>query len=707
MAELPRQLDIPGTFPPVDESAWRDLVDKDLRGAPFEKRLVTHTYEGIRLQPLYTPSVSPSAASPYPGFGPFTRGTHTLGASQCGWDVRQERREPVLEDLNSAILDDLLHGVTSVLLRLDLAGRAGLDPTDPRAGRLVGEDGAAVSTLSDLRRAFQGVHLSMIGVALEAGAAFMPASGLLSALWRDHGIADKAARGAFNADPLAVLARDGRLPMPLEDAMAQMADLAARTDATYRNVTAVRVGSAPYHHAGATAAQDLAFLIATGIDYLRTLTTRGLSVDAASRQMLFSVAVGCNFFLAASKLRAARRLWARVIEASGGSDDAGKMRLHVRTSKRVLTHRDPWVNLLRNTACLFSAAVGGAESVTSASFDEALGLPSGRGRRIARNTATILQEESHLLRVVDPAGGSWFVEKLTDELAEKAWVIVQAIEARGGMAKALQDGWVAEQISRATEARTSKLATRRDAVVGVSEFPNVGEAAVETPAVGHAEVVGAARRRLLERGSDAEARAAALEAVRAPGAGECARSVLRAAGAGASLGELAGCLFKGEPESISAPIAPHPYAEAFEHLRDASDAYVGQFGFRPAVYLVCLGTPAESNARSGFAKGFFEAGGFEVISGANSETAAQAASGFAASGASVAVICSTDDRYAAQVETVAPALHAAGARSVVLAGSPGEHEGVYRAAGVDRFIFIRCNVVETLSEMLAEEGVLV
>src|SRR5262249_28378956 len=189
----------------------------------------------------------------------------------------------------------------------------------------------------------------MIGVTLEAGAAFLPAAAALVALWRRRGVTPDQARGAFNADPLAVLVRDGQLPVPPEAALAQMADLAAWTAQNYPHGAAVRVGPAPYHHAGATAAQDIAFGMATAVEYLRALTRGGLDVDAAARQILFSISLGTHHFLAIAKLRAARRLWGRVVEACGGSPAAGAMRIHARVSKRVLTLRDPYVNLLRNT----------------------------------------------------------------------------------------------------------------------------------------------------------------------------------------------------------------------------------------------------------------------------------------------------------------------------------------------------------------------
>ena len=695
MVDLPRTLDLTAEFPPLDTADWRALVERDLRGAPFEKKLITHTYEGIRVEPLYTADHATGIAERTGSF-PYTRGATTQSEPDRAWDLRQERAEPLPNDLNAAILADLEQGVTSVTIRVDAAGRQGLDPDDAEAARLVGTDGASLATLDCWRRAFEGVHLEMIGVALEAGAAFDAGAAMVAALWNDKGVKADQCRGAFNADPLAVLARDGRLPGSLDNAMKRAGELAAWTKANYPHVTSIRVGSAPYHHAGATAAQDLAFSIATGIEYLRTLASAGLSPTDANRQMVFSSAVGCHFFLASSKLRAARRLWARVLEASGVDPAEATMRTHVRTSKRVLTDRDPWVNLLRNTASVFAAAVGGADVVTSASFDQARGLPSARGARLARHTATILTEEAHLLRVADPAGGSWYLEKLTDELCEKAWPIVRAIESRGGMAKALAGGFVHEQLDAALDERTRRLSTRKAALVGISEFPNPTEQHLEHPTASPASVLGAARRDVLEHRE-----IAAQDAFTAAGMD----AMVEGAGAGVTLGRLAQAVFEGEPETIDRPVIPHPYAEAFEALRDAVDEHEHAMGLRPRACLVQLGTLAECSARAGFATGLLEAGGFEIVSTDPAEDIAALAKTFAESGASIAVICSTDKRYESSLDDLARALHRAGARTVVLAGNPGKNEADYRAAGVDRFIFIKCDVLQTLRELLSEEGV--
>jgi methylmalonyl-CoA mutase len=561
----------------------------------------------------------------------------------------------------------------------------------------------------------------MIGVTLEAGAAFLPAAAMLAALWRRRGVTPDQARGAFNADPLAVLARDGHLPVLAETALAQLAELAAWTARTYPQVTAVRVGTAPYHHAGATAAQDLAFGMASAVEYLRAMTGVGpasrarreavplgsagslpsMDIDSAARQILFSISLGTHHFLAIAKLRAARRLWARVVEACGGTPGAAVMRIHSRVSKRVLTLRDPYVNLLRNTVACYAACLGGAQAITSVPFDSVAGLPDAQSRRIARNTLLVLQHEAQLHRVIDPPGGSWYLDWLTDAVAEKAWAIFQEVERQGGMLQAIRTGWVARQIDSAFSPRAKNLARRKEGITGVSEFPDVGEKRFVRPAPDLA----ALRRAAIQRLAVARRASPALTSL-ASADGPPTDRVVEAAEQGASIGQIALALgFHVEP-TLLPPLTPHPFAEPFEALREASDEWQKATGKRPRVFLANMGPVTHHTARASYSKNFFEAGGFEVIGNDGFRDADAAQKAFLDSGATVAVICSSDKRYPDVVPQVAPKLKEAGARSVVLAGNPGASEAAYRAAGVDRFIFIKCDVLATLREMLREEGVL-
>jgi len=709
VAGIAKEFHLGSDFPKIDHATWQQQVEVELKGAPFAKRMISQSYEGIELQPLYTEETFPTAGDPagLPGYPPFVRGAQPLGNALAGWDIRQEHAHPDPAVANAQILEDLDGGVTSIALRLDGAAVLGLDTDDTHAAELTGRDGVSLACVADVERLVQGVKLDIAGFHFDAGGAFLPAASLYVAAAKKAGVKLSELRGGFNADPLSVLMRDGTLPMPLGTALRQMADLAAWTAQNAPRMTAVEVSTTPYHDAGATSVADLAFAVATGIDYLRALTDAGLDVETAAPQITFSMGLGCRFYLATAKIRAARKLWADVIAASGGSARAQKMQLRVCTGRRVLTTRNQSLNILRNTVACYAGAIGGADIITTTPFDAPTGLPTEGARRNARNTHHILAEECHLAEVVDPGGGSWYIEWYTHELAKRAWSVFQQIEAQGGMIKAADSGWVAEQIKPAEAAREKDIAVRKVAITGVSEHPNLTEHRIEQDKPAYRQLAMAAAQRL-SNWRRQHGRLAALDALAgiAPGGGVLTAAAIAAAEAGATLGQIAKQLMaKGGEPTVMTPLLVHPYDDAFEGLRDAADAFEGKHGRRPRVYLAGVGSVAEQVARKNYASDFFQAGGFEVLAREAKSDAAAAAAAFAISGAKIAVICSTDKQYATTVAELAPKLKAAGARTVVLAGYPGKSEAAYRAAGIDLFIYLGCNVIETLCSLLhAEEA---
>ena len=691
-------------FPPVDDATWRRGVDSDLKGAAFEQRMISRGDDGIDLQPLYTEAVFPTRHDPagLPGFSPFARAASALGNSGQGWDIRQQPDHPEPAQANAQILDDLANGATSVALRLDAAARHGLDADAPAAADLAGRDGVMVSSPADLAQALDRVRPDIAGVWFQAGAAFLPAAALHVAAAEAGGIPIASLRGGFGADPLGTLMQFGSLPVPLEHALADMADLAGWTAAHAPQMTAVTVDTAPYHDAGANAVQDLAFLLATGTAYLRALTAGGLGVDAAARQIDVSMSVGTRFYQEIAKLRAARVLWAAVVAASGGSATAQALRIRLVTGRRVLTRRGQSVNILRNTVAAYAGAVAGAEAITTVPFDAPSGISTGQSRRNARNTQLVLAEECRLGQVIDPAGGSWYIEWLTNALVERAWALFQQIEAQGGMAVAASNGWVGAQIEAVQKQRARDIASRKLPITGVSEHPEVHQLRTAQETIDHVALGRAAGQRLADW-RQAHPAGAFLAAVAAAREGRMAAAIA-AAGAGATLGGISAALVPaGSQQAAAPPLGVHPYDAAFAALRDAADAFSARHGHPPRVWLAGVGSVAEQTPRRNFARNFFAAGGFEVLDADRAADADQAAAAFAASGVPIVVICSTDKHYPAVVPVLAPRLKAAGARHVVLAGHPGAAEAEYRAAGVDRFIHVRCDVVDTLSSLLPAE----
>ncbi|KJY45399.1 methylmalonyl-CoA mutase [Streptomyces sp. NRRL S-444] len=604
-------LSLAAEFPDATHEQWQRLVEgvlrksgKDVSGDAAEDALSTKLEDGLTTRPLYT---APETADEtgFPGFAPFVRGGSPAGGAAGGWDVRQRYLGSDAARVNEAVLTDLENGVTS--LWLSLGGPGGL-PVDA------------------LPRVLDGVYLDLAPVSLDAGAEYAEAARALLRLYAERGVTPEAARASLGADPLGHEARTGEVLDP-----AGAVGLAREAAAHWPGVRALTVDALPYHEAGGSAAEELGLSLATGVAYLRALTEAdgetgaagALDVQAALGQLEFRYAATADQFLTIAKFRAARRLWARIAEACG-APDAGAQRQHAVTSPVMMTRRDPWVNMLRTTVACMAAGVGGADSVTVLPFDHELGLPDAFARRIARNTSTILLEESHLARVIDPAGGSYYVEQLTDELAHAAWEFFQTIEKAGGLAAALRSGLVAERLAATWAERSKKLAKRREPITGVSEFPLLSE-------------------KPLDREPAPAGPTGGLPRVRRD--------------------------------------------EAYEALRARSDAHLAATGNRPRIFLAALGPAAAHTARATFAANLFQAGGVEAVHDPVSVDAATAAEAYAASGADgMAVLCSSDALYEEQAEAVAEALRAAGATTVFLAGKPGTSAGAvdeYVFAGCD------------------------
>ncbi|WP_432118089.1 methylmalonyl-CoA mutase family protein [Streptomyces sp. bgisy032] len=593
-------LELAGEFPDVSHEQWQRLVagvlrksGKDVEGAEAEEALSTALEDGVRTRPLYT-ARDASPAPGLPGFAPFVRGGRAEGNTVGGWDVRQ-RHTTADRD---TVLADLENGVTSLWLA-------------------VGDGGIPVSALGTV---LDGVYLDLAPVVLDAGRDTEPAARALLRLYEERGVSPDAARGNLGADPLGFQARTGQ-----PGDVAPAAELARLCAGRYPGLRALTVDALPYHEAGGSAAQELGASLATAVAYLRELTGAGLSVEQACGQLEFRYAATADQFLTIAKLRAARRLWARVAEVCG-APAAGAQRQHAVTSPVMMTRRDPWVNMLRTTIATLAAGTGGADAVTVLPFDHALGLPDAFARRIARNTSTILIEESHLARVIDPAGGSWYVERLTDELAHAGWEFFQRIEGLGGMAAALRSGDVERDLAGTWQARTARLAKRREPVTGVSEFPHLAE-----------------------------------------------KPVVR----------------ESAPEQPSGGLPRVRRDEAYEALRARSDAHLAATGSRPRIYLAALGPAAAHTARLTFASNLFQAGGIEPVTEGS----------FEESGATEAVLCSSDALYAEQAADQAAELRAAGASHVFLAGRPGAYPGV------DAYVFAGCDAVAVLSATLDRMGV--
>ena len=695
-------------FPPTPYEEWRKVVDKFLKGAPFEKRLITKTYEEIDLQPMYRRE--DVAGLPHldslPGFAPYLRGTSPLGYVTQSWDVAQELPCATPAEFNAALCADMSRGQNAVNLVLDHPTLSGVDADQAEAAQ-VGKGGLSISSVADLAQALNGVDLETTPIYIQASASALTFTALLAALVMQQGKSLAKVRGAVGMDPLSQLARDGHLSRDLDGIYGVMAQLTTWAVANAPQLQTITVQGHPYHNGGASTTQELAFALATAVEYIRAMQNRGLSIDDIAPRIRFSLSVGTNFFMEIARLRAARLLWAKIVKAFGGSDEAQKMSLHARTSSWNQTVYDPHVNLLRATTEAFSSAVGGCDSLHISPFDELLRTPDEFSRRIARNTHTVLREESHITRTVDPAGGSWYVENLTDSVGRKAWALFQDIEKQGGMVKALEAGWPQKQVADTAAKRAANIAKRKDIFVGSNMYPNLKETRLEPEAVDFAarQATRATALSQYRANAYADKKQAALDAL-AQG-GNKVEAAIQAALAGATLGEIAQAARADAKAGVTiTPICAYRGAQAFETLREAAEAFVARTGQRPQVFLATMGPLTQHKGRADFATAFLAVGGIETIYPAGFETADEAADAALASGAPAVVICSTDPTYPELVPPLAQKLKQANPGLIVLlAGYPADHVEAFKAAGVDDFIHLAANCQSLLSTLQKKMGV--
>lgn len=699
-------------FPPPAPTDWRRVAEESLEGAPFEKKLVTRTPEGIDLQPIYTRADAGHVAGEWPGLPPYGRGADALGTRAHGWQICQELPYGAPPEFNAALLLDLNRGQNSVNLLLDIATRLGLDPDEARPGE-VGGCGLSLATLDDFARALRGVDLAAVPVYVQAGLSALPLTAMFAAALLEQGKKPVALQGAVLADPFSEWLGRGSLPAGLEaayDDMAVLTEWATRTGSPLRTVG---VSANHWADAGGSAVHELAFGLATGVDYMRALSARHITPERAAPRFLFTFATGSNFFMEVAKFRAARLLWERAVVATGAPADAGRLTFHARTSLWNKTVLDPHVNLLRTTTEAFAAVIGGCASLHVAPFDECFRVPDDFSRRQARNIQLILAEECGLGRVVDPAGGSWYVEALTRQLATKAWALFQEVEKRGGMAAAIRTGFPQETVDKLAAERIGAVEARRDGIIGTNLHPNLKEQPAEANLPDYVALASRRARQVCayrmatapER--DAEVMARLADLLGATPANIMKR-LIEAFGRGATLGEVGKVLRAGAvDEPPVARLRIRRRAEPFERLRARAEACLARNGTRPVVFLANFGPRKQHAARADFSTGFFAAGGFDVRSNKGFETPQAAAAAARESGAPIVVICSTDDTYPALVPALAAELRAGpNPPIIVLAGLPATPalQEQFRAAGVDEFIHLRANCAQLLARFQDKLG---
>ncbi|MDE6416098.1 MAG: methylmalonyl-CoA mutase small subunit [Duncaniella sp.] len=599
-------------FPPVSTAEWKAKVEADLKGAPFDKKLVWRTNEGFNVQPMYRLEdiEDLKTLNSLPGEYPYVRGTR----DNNDWLTRQEIIAETPAEANAKAREVLTKGITSLGFKVE----------DPSA--------ETVATL------LEGIDLAKVEINFNScQKKALPLAEALVAYIKAAG-AEKTFRGSINFNPLRRPLRHGQ---PFPGNITEMACKLLDTVKDVENLRVLAVDSVMLSNAGCYIYQELGYAMAWGNMWLTLLTEAGRPVDEVARRIKFNMNISSNFFMELAKFRAARMLWAQIVDQyKPESLDSCKMMAHAATSRFNMTVYDAHVNLLRSQTEAMSAALAGVDSITSTPFDVTYKMPDDFSERIARNQQFLLKEESHLDKVVDPAGGSYYVETLTVSLGQEAWKLFLDVEDKGGFLACVNDGSVQAAIRETSERRHTDVARRKEILLGTNQYPNINEMAAE-------------------------------KIVELNGALPCS------------------CAHNGEEEAPAAGLPTKRAASDFEALRLATEAASN----RPKVFMLTIGNLAMRLARAQFSSNFFGCAGYEIIDNLGFETVEKGVDEALAKGADIVVLCSSDDEYA----ELAPAAfkYLDGRAEFVVAGAPACMDDL-KVLGINDFIHVRCNVLDTL-----------
>lgn len=699
-------------FPYPTYEEWRAESEKSLKGADWAKKLITRTYEGIELQPMYRMEdiEEISHCHSLPGCFPFVRGTKTTGYLEKPWNICQECAEPLADEFNKVIQQELNKGGTAINVVLDQATKMGID-VDKADQENIG-NGLSLSNLDDVQRAFMGINLENTPVFMPVGTSGIQMLSLMMGIMKANGQNYQRLTGCIGVDPLDQLAKTGELPNSLTRIYDELAAMVTWVNYNQVQIRTILVQGQAYHDSGASAVQELAFVLGAGVEYLQNMQARGIPIDVAAKQMYFSFSVGTNFFMEIAKIRAARMLWAQIVEAFGGTEEGQKMVIHARTSAFTKTVYDPYVNMLRTTTEAFSAVVGGVDSLHVGYFDEAVRPADTFAHRISRNTQIVLQQECNLTQPIDPAGGSWYVEKLTKDIAEKAWELFQEVEGMGGLFQSLVAKFPQEKIEVIAQKRADGFAKRKDVILGTNMYPNLLETPLETKAFDYTAFENQRSAELLAYCNDLDTQEYELCMKKLSGVHSGMTAVvdlaIQAFLSGATVGDVTQVLRpQSDEKTLVMPLMSHRADEQYRKLRQCTDAYKVRTGKNLEIFLVNMGPIPQHKARADFVTGFLEVGAFQMLKNNGFKTVEEGIEATIESGAPVAVICSTDATYPELVPALAQGIKARKPDiTLFLAGMPpADLQGVYKEAGVDDFIHVRANCYQILAKLQKERGI--
>ncbi|WP_160006145.1 methylmalonyl-CoA mutase [Rhizobium sp. 18055] len=657
---------------------WQTLAEKELRAPP--EKLVWKTPEGIDVKPLYTESdlEGVEQLGSLPGFAPFTRGPRATMYAGRPWTIRQYAGFSTAEASNAFYRKALAAGQQGVSVAFDLATHRGYDSDHPRVVGDVGKAGVAIDSVEDMKILFDGIPLDKVSVSMTMNGAVIPILASFIVVGEEQGVLRGDLSGTIQNDILKEFMVRNTYIYPPEPSMRIVADIIAYTAKGMPKFNSISISGYHMQEAGATLVQELAFTLADGREYVRAALAKGLDVDAFAGRLSFFFAIGMNFFMEAAKLRAARLLWTRIMEEFEPKKASSLMlRTHCQTSGVSLQEQDPYNNIIRTAFEAMSAVLGGTQSLHTNSFDEAIALPTEFSSRIARNTQLILQHETGVTNVVDPLAGSYYVESLTQELADKAWVLIEEVEALGGMTKAVNEGLPKRLIEEAATRRQAAVDKGDEVIVGVNKYRLENEAPIDILDIDNSAVRASQIKRLEDtkrRRDPAQVREALerLKQVAETGIANLLDVAVDAARARATVGEISDAMRSVFGDHTATPeVVKHVYGDAYrnepelQQLQTRMTGISSVLGHAPKIMIAKLGQDGHDRGAKVIASAFGDIG-FDVLAGPLFQTPEEAADLAVASKVHVVGMSS----LAAGHKTLAPqlidALKANGAEDIIV-----------------------------------------
>ncbi len=610
---------------------WQALAAKEVKGAD----LTWPTPEGIDVKPLYT-AEDVTADPGLPGFAPFTRGVRASMYAGRPWTIRQYAGFSTAEASNAFYRRNLAAGQKGLSVAFDLATHRGYDSDHPRVTGDVGKAGVAIDSVEDMKILFDGIPLDKMSVSMTMNGAVIPILAFFIVAGEEQGVDRKLLDGTIQNDILKEFMVRNTYIYPPEPSMRIISDIFGYTSREMPKFNSISISGYHMQEAGATQLHELAFTIADGMEYVKYGVASGLDIDKFAGRLSFFFAIGMNFFMEIAKLRAARVLWHRAMTQLGAQDERSKMlRTHCQTSGVSLTEQDPYNNVMRTTIEAMAAMLGGTQSLHTNALDEAIALPTDFSARIARNTQIVIQEETGMTKVVDPLGGSYYIESLTQSLVDGAWSLIERIQSEGGMAKAVAAGWPKAMIEEAAAGRQARVDRGEDVIVGVNKYKLAEQDAIEILDVDNVAVRAGQIERIerVKATRDEATCRAALDALRegAKGSENLLALAVECARARATLGEISSAMedvfgrYGTQPTPVSGI-----YGGAYEddarwtRLTDGVEATERRLGRKPRMLVAKMGQDGHDRGAN-LVSSMFGDLGFEIVPGPLFQTPAEAA----------------------------------------------------------------------------------